>query len=241
MSLNILIPMAGKGSRFENSGYTLPKPLIPIEGKTMIENAVDSLGIQGNFIFVTQKSHALKEKLESIYEGCVVLEIDYITDGPACTALLVKDLINNDDPLLITNCDQIMWWDDRNFKNFIENYLHDGFVVTYTETTNKNSYVELDRYGMAKRIVEKEVISDVSLNGIHFWKKGKYFIESSEKMIQNNERYNNEFYIGPSYNELIKSGKKIGIFHIPNLQHNAVGTPEDLIKYTEKLYQNEGI
>ena len=81
----------------------------------------------------------------------------------------------------------------------------------------------------------------MSLNGIHFWKKGSDFVKSAELMIKNNERYNNEFYIGPTYNTLIEQGKKIGIYHIPNEQHHAVGTPEDLLKYTNKLYNYENI
>ena len=235
--MNILIPMAGLGSRFKASGYTVPKPLIPIEGKPMIENAVDTLGIKGNFIFITQKKHNLKSHLQSIYENCNVIEIDYITKGSACTCLLAKEYINNDLPLIITNCDQIMWWDDKSFATFVENYPYDGFVVTYTSDTIKNSYIRLNRDGFGVELAEKQVISSISLNGIHYWRQGKDFVYSAETMIKNNENYNGEFYVAPTYNNLIKKGKKIGVYHIPNEQHNAVGTPEDLIKYADKTYE----
>lgn len=234
--LNILIPMAGKGSRFLTSGYTLPKPQIPIEGKPMIQHAVDTLGVTGNYIFICQKEHNLKSFLENLYKGCKVIEIDKITDGAACTALLAKEYINNDFPLIITNCDQIMWWDDKSFSTFVKNYPYDGFVVTYTSNTPKNSYISLNREGFGTKLAEKEVLSSISLNGIHFWRCGKDFVYSAENMITRNERYNNEFYIAPTYNSLIEQGKKIGVYHIPNEQHNAVGTPEDLIKYTDKIY-----
>ena len=233
--MNILIPMAGLGSRFKASGYTVPKPLIPIEGKPMIENAVDTLGIKGNFIFITQKKHNLKSHLQSIYENCNV--IDYITKGSACTCLLAKEYINNNLPLIITNCDQIMWWDDKSFATFVENYPYDGFVVTYTSDTIKNSYIRLNRDGFGVELAEKQVISSISLNGIHYWRQGKDFVYSAETMIKNNENYNGEFYVAPTYNNLIKKGKKIGVYHIPNEQHNAVGTPEDLIKYADKTYE----
>ena len=239
--MNIIIPMAGLGSRFKTSGYTVPKPLIPIEGKPMIQHAIDTLGIKGNYIFITQKEHNLKPHLEAIYPGCKVIEIDYITKGSACTVLLAKKYINNDLPLIITNCDQIMWWDNNSFSTFIKNYPHDGFVVTYTENTPKNSYVKLNKEGFAVEFAEKKVISSISLNGIHYWKRGKYFVHSAENMIKTNEQYNNEFYVAPTYNGLIKDGKKIGVYHIPNEQHNAVGTPEDLIKYADKTYNYENI
>ena len=234
--LNILIPMAGRGSRFKTSGYTVPKPLIPIEGKPMIEHAVDTLGVKGNLIFITQMEHDLASHLYNIYPNCKVIEISDVTDGAACTALLAKDYINNDSPLIITNCDQVMWWDDKSFSTFVKNYPYDGFVVTYTSDTPKNSYIQLDRNGFGIKLAEKQVISSISLNGIHYWKRGKSFVQSAENMINRNERYNNEFYIAPTYNSLIEWGLKIGVYHIPNEQHNAVGTPEDLIKYTDKVY-----
>ena len=239
--MNILIPMAGKGERFHTSGYTLPKPLIPIKNKPMIQNAIDSLGIKGNHIFITQKDHEIKSKLLQNYPDSNTISIDYITEGPASTCLLAKEHINNDQPLLIANCDQIMWWDSLAFSIFLDTCPYDGLVVTYTETTPKNSYVKLNKKGLVTKIAEKVVISNVSLNGIHFWKKGSDFIKSAELMIKNNERYNNEFYVGPTYNTLIEQGKKIGIYHIPNEQHHAVGTPEDLLKYTNKLYNYENI
>jgi NDP-sugar pyrophosphorylase family protein len=240
-NINIVIPMAGLGSRFKLSGYTVPKPLIPIDDKPMIQHAVDTLGIKGNYIFICQKEHNLKPHLEAIYPGCKVIEIDYITKGSACTVLLAKTYINNDLPLIITNCDQIMWWDDKSFSTFVKNYPYDGFVVTYTESTPKNSYVKLNREGFAVEFAEKKVISSISLNGIHYWKHGKDFVYSAQNMIKTNEQYNNEFYVAPTYNTLIKDGKNIGVYHIPNEQHNAVGTPEDLIKYADKKYNYENI
>jgi hypothetical protein len=183
----------------------------------------------------------LKAFLEDLYEGCKVIEIDFLTEGSACTALLAKKYIDNDFPLIITNCDQIMWWDNKSFSTFVKNYPYDGFVVTYTSKTIKNSYVLLDRNGFASNFAEKKVISSISLNGIHYWKHGKDFVFSAEKMISINERYNNEFYIAPTYNSLIKINKKIGVYHIPNAQHNAVGTPEDLIKYADKVLEYENL
>ena len=239
--MNIVIPMAGKGIRFHSAGYSVPKPLIPIQDKPMIQQAVDSVGQKGNYIFIIQNNPKIKDTLKSIYPTSNVIPIDYITEGPASTCLLAKEYINNDQPLLIINCDQIMWWNAEAFSVFSNTCHYDGLIVTYTESTPKNSYAKLNRRGHVVRIVEKEVISNVSLNGIHFWKKGSDFVISAEMMMIKNERYNNEFYVGPTYNYLIEQNKKIGIYHIPNEQHHAVGTPEDLLKYTNKEYDHENI
>ena len=235
--MNILIPMAGRGSRFNLPQYNLPKPLININQKPLIEYVIDSLDLAGNYIFIVQKYHidhyGVDEILKGIDPFCKIIAIDEVTDGPACSALLAKEYINNEDELVIANCDQIMEW---NSEIFLANCrFYDGAVVTYHETSNKNSYAKLSSKGSVLQIKEKEVISNVSLNGIHYWKKGNYFVRSAEEMIRKNERYNNEFYIGPSYNHMISNRLDVGIYHIPNEQHNAVGVPEDLENYLMRL------
>lgn len=232
--MNILIPMAGLGSRFPN--HSLPKPLIDVNGKPMIQRAIESLGIDGKYIFIIRSEHdvefQLSEKIKCLFPKSNIIYVNYLTEGPACTALIAEKFINNNDPLIIANCDQIMHWDSESFKSFCDNYPHDGFMVTYFANTEKNSYVSLNKSGFISNVKEKEIISNISTNGIHFWKKGRYFVESAKEMIFLNDRApNGEFYIAPSYNHLINKGKKIGIFHIPNEQHWAVGTEEDLDLY----------
>lgn len=227
--------MAGRGERFLKEGYETPKPLIEFDGKTMIEYAIESLGISGNYIFIVYRyrSEELNSKISKIlekYSGKIIY-VDYITEGPASSALLAKNLIDNEEPLIITNCDQIMNWNSDRFIEYAKRSSHDGIVVTYDSNTPKNSYVSLDQNGNAEIFAEKKVISNLSLNGIHLWKKGSYFVKSAERMIENNIRCNNEFYISLTYNEMIDMGYSIGVFHIKKEEHNAVGTPEDLEKY----------
>jgi dTDP-glucose pyrophosphorylase len=231
--MNILIPIAGLGSRFPN--HSNPKPLINVFGKPMIQAAIDSMAIKGNLIFIVRSQHIdryeIDKRLKEIYD-CNIVSVDYLTEGPACTALLAEHLIDNEEPLVIANCDQIMHWDSETFKSYCENYPHDGFIVTYFANTNKNSYAKLDKNGFVTNIKEKEIISNVSLNGIHFWKHGSDFVSSAKEMISMDDRApNNEFYIGPSFNYMISKNLKVGIFHIPNEQHWAVGTEEDLDIY----------
>lgn len=238
--MNILIPMAGRGERFTNSGFEIPKPLIEINGKCMIECAIDSLNIiDGNLIFITYKyaDENFNQKLKSILERYSnnIIQIDYITEGPASSALLAKEFINNEEQLIITNCDQIMNWNSKDFIKYCEISDKDGIVVTYDSDTEKNSYIKLDEFGNGVELAEKKVISNLSLNGIHYWKRGKYFVESAEKMISKEIRANGEFYISTSYNEMIETGLKVGNYHINESNHFAVGTPNDLQKYLEKL------
>lgn len=241
-NMNILIPMAGKGSRFTEAGYRLDKPMIPIFGKPMIQHAIESLGLSGNFIFVINKSNneadSLKLLLRNIIPDSIIIETDQLTEGSACSCLLAKEYINNDDPLIVTNCDQILKWDVIKFKTFIESFDGDGVVVTYDSDTTNNSYVEVDDTGMAIRLAEKQVISNLSLNGIHYWTRGKDFVSSAETMITKNIRVNNEFYTALTYNELISLGKRITYFHIDKKEHWSVGNPIDLNKFIQTFGLN---
>ena len=202
--------MAGIGSRFKDEGYEQPKPLI---------NVLDDENV--------------KSLLRKTKPDCLIYEIDYLTEGPASTCLLTSDVIDCEEPLVIANCDQIMEWDSELFVDEIQRSYCDGAVVTYSADTNKNSYVKIDSNGHAVEFAEKRVISEFSLNGIHYWKHGSDFVSSTKKMIEKNIRVNNEFYIAPTYNELILNKKKIIIHHINKSLHHAVGTPEDLKKYED--------
>jgi len=235
--MNIVIPMAGEGTRFPKDSYKVPKPLINIHGIPMIKCAVDSLNLVGTYHFVIRKDSYYDQVctiLHSIFPSSKIISVDETTQGPASSCLLFKENINTEEELVICNCDQIMKWDSDLFLTSARYYKYDGLVVTYTTNTPKNSYARVDQNGFVREIKEKEVISNISLNGIHYWRKGKYFVQSAESMIECGDTApNGEFYVGPSYNHMIKSGLKVGIHHIPNCQHNPVGVPEDLNSYLE--------
>jgi NDP-sugar pyrophosphorylase family protein len=241
--MNIIIPMAGEGTRFPKDTYKIPKPLIEIDGVPMIQRAVHSLGLNGTYHFIIRKDSYYDQVctlLHTILPSSKIISVEETTEGPASSCLLFKDFINNEDELVIANCDQIMWWDSDLFLTSARFYKYDGLVVTYTTTTPKNSYAKVDKKGYVLEIKEKEVISDISLNGIHYWRKGKYFVQSAESMVRCNDiAPNGEFYVGPSYNHMIKEGLKVGIHHIPNYQHNPVGVPEDLNAFLEKYECNK--
>lgn len=222
--------MAGAGSRFKEAGYSLPKPLIPILGKPMIEQAISTLDLKGDYIFIIPRSYDLSKLLHTLKPNSKIIELDYITRGAAETALLAERYLAGK-PLIITNCDQIMHWNGSQFQTLIDHTDLDGMVVTYFKDNPRNSYARVDLNGIVTEIREKSVISNISLNGIHFWKDGADFIESAHEMIRANDHVNGEYYIAPTYNHMINKGKRIGIYHIPTSQHHAVGIPEDLAKY----------
>lgn len=235
--MNILIPMAGRGSRFSEQGYDVPKPMIPFMGKMMIEWAVDTLGIHGRHIFVIRKEHddeaGLGEILKNRYPGSVVIPLDYVTDGAACTALLAEEYIDNDQELVITNCDQVLEWNAAAFQRFVgSDECLDGAVVTYDSNKPINSYAWLDEEtGRVTAVREKTGTSHYSLNGVHYWKKGCDFVRSAKKLIADKQTVNGEYYVSETYNPMIAEGKEVAVYHIPTTQHHAVGTPSDLDKY----------
>ena len=228
--LNVLIPMAGAGSRFQQAGYTLPKPIIDINGKTMIEKVVENLNLEAHFIFITQKSHREKYNLDlilnSLSSNCTIIDIDGITEGAACTTLLAKKYINSDDPLLISNSDHFYEWNSEEFHDFCLNKDTDGNITVFNDTDPKWSFAKLDEDNYIKEVAEKKPISNIATAGVYQWKKGSDYVKYAEQMIEKNIRVNNEFYVCPVLNEAIADGKKFKVFFVNRMW--GLGTPEDL-------------
>lgn len=240
--LNVVIPMAGAGNRFKKTGFKNIKPLIPLNGKTFIEWSIDSVdfkNIETQFIFIIQKQHKeqLYNYLKKIKPNCIILTVEKLTRGATETALTAKNYINNDIPLIITNCDQIFEWDKQKYLNYLQSNNIDGNVVTVKETTNKFSYIKLNNEGYATELAEKVVISNDALAGIHYWRKGSYFVKSGEELIQQNIRANNEFYISLTYNMMIKNNFKITSYMLKDTEkYLSIGTPTQVLDYLK--YKN---
>jgi HAD superfamily hydrolase (TIGR01509 family) len=236
--LNVLIPMAGAGSRFEQAGYTFPKPLIEVKNKPMIQVVVDNLNIKANYIYIVQKKHREKYNLDTLLNlltpNCKIVEVDGLTEGAACTALLAKKFIDNDAPLFFANSDQFVEWDSNEFMYKMNETNADGGIVTFEATHPKWSFAKIDDKGLVIEVAEKNPISNIATVGYYYWKHGSDFVKYAEQMIDKNIRVNNEFYVCPVFNEAIGDTKKIRTFNVEGMW--GLGTPEDL-KYYLKNYK----
>ena len=226
--MNIVVPMAGAGSRFEKAGYTFPKPLIEVKGQPMIAKVGENLNLQGRYIFLVQKTHFekydLKNLLNLIAPGCEIVQIEGLTEGAACTVLKAKELIDNEQPLIISNSDQFIKW--NSFETVSSFNDADGGILTFKSVHPKHSFAKVDGDGYVTEVAEKNPISNDATVGIYHFKKGSDWVKYAEQMIDKNIRTNNEFYVCPVYNEAIKAGLKIKASLVDEMW--GMGTPEEL-------------
>jgi len=239
--LNIVIPMAGRGSRFANVGYMLPKPLIPIRGVPMIEVVVKNLRprCKHRFIFICLEEHIEKydliEKLKKISQNCIIIPVSGVTQGAACTVLLAEGHINNADGLMIANSDQYV---DIDINDYVkEGSGASGIIMTMTANDNKWSFVRIDERNLVVEVREKEIISNEATVGIYNFAHGFDFVSYAKRMINNDLRVNGEFYVAPVFNEFIKDGAKIRYYNVGELGKKmyGLGTPEDLEYYINEI------
>jgi NDP-sugar pyrophosphorylase family protein len=234
--LNIVVPMAGRGSRFADAGYTDPKPLIDVHGKHMIEVVINNLtpSCEHRFIFVCQEEHVQTYKLDSIFanacENFEIVTINGITDGAAITVLKARDLFDNEQPLMIANSDQ---WIDVNINDYLkdlEDRNLDGSMLTMKASDPKWSYAKVDNVGLVSDVVEKVVISDEATVGIYNFHKGSSFCKFADYMIRKDIRSNGEFYVAPVYTYMADKGMHIGVFNIGEDGKGmyGLGIPSDL-------------
>ena len=208
--MNVLIPMAGAGSRFEKAGYTFPKPLIDVNGKPMIQTVVDNLNIEARHIFIVQKTHCeqynLKSMLSTICPDSEVVVVDGVTEGAACTTLLAKEFIDNDEPLLMANSDQFVEWDSNQFMYSMIADTIDAGMATFKSSHPKWSYAKLNDDGFVCEVAEKNPISDIATVGIYYWQRGSDYVKYAERMIEKDIRMSFMFVL--SLTRLLPTTKK---------------------------------
>ena len=239
MKINIVVPMAGAGIRFSNAGYNEPKPFIDVMGKPMIGRILENLVCNnGRYILIPRQEHLHKvkelvTKIENEFNA-VFHPIGHLTEGAACTVLHARQFINNDEPLIIANSDQIV---DIIFQDFVDDCMErdlDGSIMTFKdpEKNTKWSFARTDSSGLVVEVREKVPISNFATVGIYMFRRGRDYVNAAIDMIVNNDRVNNEFYVCPVYNYAIKEKNNIGVYEIPFEAMHGVGTPEDLNDYT---------
>lgn len=239
--INIVIPMAGLGSRFAKEGYEKPKPFIDVNGKPMIVRVLENLYYpNARYFLIARKEHLeiekdLVQKIEQEYNATFI-GLDKLTEGTACTVLYAREYINNDIPLMIANSDQIV---DISITDFIDDCLNrklDGSILTFLdkELNPKWSFAKINSKELVIEVKEKEAISEHATVGIYMFSRGEDFVNGAIDMIIENDRVNNEFYTCPVYNYIIKENKRIGIYDINAEAMHGIGTPEDLNNYLKK-------
>jgi dTDP-glucose pyrophosphorylase len=238
-NLNIVIPLAGLGSRFSKAGYKDPKPFIDINGVRMIEMVINNIkpSRPHKFIFIAKSKHLSNyngyDILNNAANGCTIIPINENTQGAACTVLLAKEFIDNEEPLMIANSDQLVNININTYLNQVDKMYEysDAVIMTMRRKEPKWSFCGRNAYGYIDKVVEKQPISNEATVGIYNFKRGSDFVKSAEIMIAKNKRYNNEFYVAPVFNELIEQGGRVEAIEIYNYQFNSLGTPEDLEDY----------
>ena len=234
--LNIVIPMAGRGSRFVDAGYSLPKPLIPVRGIPMIRLVINNLCPMRShkFIFICLQEHINDYNIELLLKrwvpDCDVVPVSHVTEGAACTVLLAKHLIYDENPLMIANSDQ---WVDININDYLismDNKNAEGWIMSMTANDPKWSYIQFDENGKINSVVEKEVVSSEATVGIYNFKRGKDFVEAAEQMIEEGLKVKGEYYVAPAYDQMIKKKNHIGYFNIGDEANGmyGLGIPDDL-------------
>ena len=242
MSINIIVPMAGAGSRFAAVGYSKPKPFIDVLGDPMVVRVIENLSCKdARYILIARDEHLKQEKelVKKIKNNYPVIfhPIGHLTEGAACTVLHARGFINNDEPMIIANSDQII---DIHFQSYVNDSLErdlDGSIMTFKdpEKSTKWSFARTDSAGMVEEVREKVPISDLATVGIYMFRRGRDYVDAAIDMIVQNDRVNNEFYVCPVYNYAINNGKNIGVFDIPSETMHGLGTPEDLRKYLKEF------
>lgn len=244
--LNIVIPMAGRGSRFAKEGYAMPKPLIDVHGKPMIEVVTNNIRpkCEHKFIYLCLQEHLekynLENRLKEMSPNCIVVPVNQVTEGAACTVLLAEKYIDNEDMLMMANSDQYVDIDINEYIQAMDD--SDGLIMTMYADDPKWSFIKYDERKYVTMVREKEVISNEATVGIYNFKRGSDFVQYAHQLIDKNIRVNNEFYVAPVYNEMIEDGKKVKFYNVGREDDGmyGLGIPSDLEKFLENPVSLQG-
>jgi dTDP-glucose pyrophosphorylase len=238
LSVQVVIPMAGLGSRFAEAGYEKPKPFIDVLGRPMIAHVMDNVYLRGaRYILparvehLAQESNTVQRLLGS--HNAVFIPVDKVTEGAACTVLLARGALDRGAPLLIANSDQFV---DFDCTVYIEDCIRrnlDGSILCFraADRDPKWSFAKVDGQGLVTEVQEKQPISDLATVGLYFFRRAGDFFDFALDMIARNDRTKGEFYVCPVYNYAIASGSRIGVYEVPADAMHGLGTPADLDAY----------
>jgi NDP-sugar pyrophosphorylase family protein len=232
--LTIVMPLSGRGRAFIDAKYTFPKPLIEIAGRPLIEIVIRNLtpSVPHRFVFVCRAEHlerfAMRDVLSQIAPGSVTVPVHGETGGALCSVLLASEYIGADDELIVANGDQYITRPIDDFVAHARASAGDGCIVVFPSTHPKWSYVRTGENGDVDMVAEKRPISKHATAGIYYFRKGADFLGAAERMLLKGTRTANEYYLAPTYNELILDARRVTTFPLTRSQMVGLGTPEDV-------------
>lgn len=223
--MNIVIPCSGLGSRFVAAGYSVPKPLIPIKGKPMIEHVLENIALPSDKIYIVCLAEHLplftSTNLLHCGNVCFVPQRGRL-QGAVASVLLAKVFIDTDEPLIIANSDQWICYDKKTFREDV--CINDGTIMTFESDSPKWSYARTNVDGRVLEVAEKVVISPYVTCGVYGWRRGQDFVDAALQMMAKDITTNGEFYVCPIFNEMLNDC--VYIHRVEEMY--GMGTPEDL-------------
>ena len=220
----VIIPAAGEGSRFSSAGYDRPKPLIEARGVPMIRRVVDMFPAERRIV-ICQKEYERQIQAASESE---VIPITKLTEGAALSVLCAEALVNDDDPIVVVNSDNIILTGVGDFLTAAGDA--DGSILTFKVDSGPWSYART-RGDRVVQVAEKSPISDNATAGVYYFKSWRILRTAVCRMIAANDRFNGEFYLAPAYNYMIGAGMLVTNYTIPKQNFVSLGTPADLELY----------
>lgn len=236
--INILVPMAGRSTFFDETVYQFPKVLVELNGKPMIEwviNNLSSLSRDKRFIFAVGEKDCSKYYLDNTLKLLAgkseVIRLKTETKGAACSCLMAVEQIDNDLPLIIANCDQIL---DVNLDQVLSDFESrqlDAGVICFDSVHPKWSYSQIDEEGWVVETAEKRPISRNAIAGFYYFRRGADFVSAAFRAIRKDSSIEGAYYIAPILNELILDGRKVGAVAIPNERYHSFYSPQKIEEF----------
>ena len=241
--MHIIVPMSGLGTRFINSGYKDPKPLIKVDGKYIIEHVCELFPSENHFSFICNSKHLKETNMREILLGikpeATIFEISVHKKGPVYAVSQIFDSIKDNEEVIVNYCDFGTYWNYDDFLKHTRDRDADGAIPSYKNfhphMLGDTNYAFIkDQEQWMVEIKEKEPftnnrMNEFASNGTYYFKKGSYVKKYFKKLIENNININGEYYVSLVYNLLVQDSLKVSIY---NIQHMLQwGTPQDLEIY----------